>query len=118
MKAKRILSLFLALLTATGSLAACAATQDDPEKTDGVTTEAVSEADTFLQDNLPDDLDLGKATVKFYGFSGTRIGASNLTGDPVSDAIFERNRKIESEYGIEFQCDTSDITANYVTSLT
>ena len=101
MKAKRILSLFLALLTATGSLAACAATQDDPEKTDGVTTEAVSEADTFLQDNLPDDLDLGKTTVTFYSLSGTRLGAADLTGDPVSDAIFERNKYVEDRLNVE-----------------
>ena len=111
MKAKRILSLFLALLTATGSLAACAGTQDDSEGTDGVTTEAVSEGDTFLQDNLPDDLDLGKTTVTFYGLSGTRIGASELTGDPVSDAIFERNKYVEDRLNVEISVaeeNTSD----------
>ena len=101
MKAKRILSLFLALLTATGSLAACAGTQDGPEGTDGVTTEAVSEADTFLQDNLPDDLDLGETKVTFYGLSGTRIGAPELTGDHVSDAIFERNKYVEDRLNVE-----------------
>ena len=98
MKMKKILSLLLALLTTAGSLAACADTPDVPDET---TTEATSEADTFLQDNLPDDLDLGKTTVTFYGLSGTRIGASELTGDPVSDAIFERNKYVENRLNVE-----------------
>ncbi len=103
MKPKRILSLFLALLLTAGSLAACADTPDGPAETDGVTTEAVFEEETFLKDDLPDDLDLGGTTVTFYGLSGTRIGASELavTGDHVNDAIFERNKYVEDRLNVE-----------------
>ena len=45
----------------------------------------------------------------------TALDPGKLSGEAVNDAIYERNRQIENEYGIEFQCDTSDITSNYVT---
>ena len=59
MKATRILSLLLAVLMLTSSLAACSAGTDDPADTDLKGTTADTEEDTGPRDNLPEGLDYG-----------------------------------------------------------
>lgn len=117
----RVLSLIMALCLLGGCLAAtsCSAPNEEESTTAGAT---LGEAETEVDPRAT--LDNPKVNYNGYVFRVcsiasdthyTALDPGKLTGEAVNDAIFERNRKIESEYGIEFQCDTSDITANYIT---
>ena len=101
MKLKKNVSLLLALLMVAGSLAACGNTSESSDPIDTVTTEAVSEEETALKDNLPDDLDLQGTTVTFFTDHDTLLGPNELSGDPVSDALFERNKFVETRLNVE-----------------
>ena len=117
----KILSLLMSLCLLAGSLslAACSAPEEETDTTDGG---SLAESDT--EEDPRATLDNPEVNYDGYTFRVrsiasdthyTALDPGKLTGEAVNDAIFERNRKIENEYGIEFQCDTSDITANYVT---
>ena len=101
MKFTRALSLLLAALMLTGTLASCATENHDEGDTapEGATT--VSEEDTVPKDNLPDGLNYGGETVTFY--TNTPITYANLSGDPVSDAVFERNKYVESRLNLKIE---------------
>ena len=43
----------------------------------------------------------------------TALDPGQLTGEAVNDAIYERNRKIESDYGITFECVTDGYEENF-----
>ena len=43
----------------------------------------------------------------------TALDPEQLTGEAVNDAIYERNRKIESDYGITFECVTDGYEENF-----
>ena len=105
MKAKRILSALLAGLLLLGTLTACA-TEGDTEETKPAGTSAVTEAETELKDNLPDDLDYGGDEIVFIsreriGWYDREILVEGLTGEPINDAVFERNRLVENRLGIK-----------------
>ena len=108
MKFKKTVSLMLALLTAAGSLTACADTADDPLQTDGETTAAVSEGETALKDNLPDNLDFEDTTITFFSDHAALLGPDELSGDPVSDALFERNKFVETRLNVEIAIEPMD----------
>lgn len=121
MQVLRILSLLMSLCLLAGSLslAACSTPNGEQDTTDGG---SVGESETVEDPRAT----LDNPDVNYDGYTFrvrsiasethyTALDPGKLTGEAVNDAIYERNRKIESEYGIEFQCDTSDITANYVT---
>ena len=107
-KLKKTLSLILSLLMVGGSLAACATAPEDPAQTAGVTTEAVSEGESTIKDNLPDDLDLQGTTITIFSDHATLIGPDELSGDPVSDALFERNKFVESRLNTEIAVEAFD----------
>ena len=101
MKAKRFLSLLLAglMLTACG-------TTDDPSnesapKADGVT----AEEETGVRDDLPDDLNFDdmELTVACNKRPETlaEVAVSGITGEPVNDAVFERNMMVEKRLGVK-----------------
>lgn len=117
----KILSLLLALCLLAGSvtLAACSTPDGENDTTDGG---SLGESETAEDPRAT--LDNPEVNYDGYVFRVrsiasethyTALDPGKLTGEAVNDAIYERNRQIESEYGIEFQCDTSDITTNYVT---
>ena len=105
MKIKALLSAILASLMLAGSLASCA--NNDPAETqspDG-TTSAV-ESETELTDNLPDDLNYGGTTITVIsrarlGWFHDEILVEKLTGDPVNDAVYERNKLVESRLNVK-----------------
>lgn len=117
----RILSLLLALFLLTGSLtlASCSTPTDETDSngSDSVTEGAETEDPRATLDNPEVNYDGYVFRVRSIASEThyTALDPGKLTGEAVNDAIYERNRQIESEYGIEFQCDTSDITSNYVT---
>lgn len=119
--ALRILSLFLVLCLLVGSLtlASCSFPDETESAEDGGSSgEAETEEDPRATLDNPD--------VNYDGYEFrvcsiasdthyTALDPGKLSGEAVNDAIYERNRKIESEYGIVFLCETSDITSNYNT---
>ena len=117
----KLLSLLMSLCLLAGSLslAACSTPNGEQDTTDGG-----SIGETETEEDPRATLDNPEVNYDGYTFRVrsiasethyTALDPGKLTGEAVNDAIYERNRKIESEYGIEFRCDTSDITANYVT---
>ena len=117
----RFLSLLLALFLLTGSLALASCSTPDGE---GDTTAEDSLGETETAEDPRTTLDNPEVNYDGYVFRVrsiasethyTALDPGKLTGEAVNDAIYERNRQIENEYGIEFRCDTSDITSNYVT---
>ena len=117
----KLLSLLMSLCLLLGSLslAACSTPDGESDTTDGGSigeTETVEDPRATL-DNP--DVNYDGYTFRVRSIASethyTALDPGKLTGEAVNDAIYERNRQIENEYGIEFQCDTSDITANYVT---
>ena len=113
MKKTRFLSALLAVLMAVGPLASCANT--DIQDPTAETTAAVGEEETQL-DSLPDDLDFGNQEVTIIsrdmeGWTRGEISVEKLTGDAVNDAIYERNKAVESRLNIQINSlleNTSD----------
>ena len=111
-KTTRFLSGFLALLMLTGSLAACATTDDDPSG-ESRAPESVTEGETEIRDNLPGDLNYGGETITIIsrdleGWTRGEISVEKLTGDPVNDAIYERNKAVESRLNIKIESILDD----------
>ncbi len=101
MKSKRTLSLALALLLLGGSLVSCASGADAPVDTDSQTT-AAEEDEDVIKDNLPDNLNYDGAEINFYSNNGEgQVSVSDLSGNPINDAIFERNKLVESRLGVK-----------------
>ena len=106
MKLKRILSLLLAGLMLTGSLAACATDTDGPADTDPAVTADISEDDTAIRDNVPDDLNYDGETVTFIsqyfeGLTSGQITVPELKSEPINDAIYERNKYVENRLNVK-----------------
>lgn len=108
MNIKRITSALLAGLLLMGTLTACATSDDDPDVTKGPveTNAAVTEGETELTDNLPDDLDYGGDEIVFIsrdriGWYDREILVDGVTGEPVNDAVFERNKAVESRLNVK-----------------
>ena len=107
MKTKRILSAFLAGLLLLGTMTACATSKEEEGNgTSENTTVAVTEGETELTDNLPDDLDYGGDEIVFIsrdrlGWYDREILVDGLTGEPINDAVFERNKAVEARLNVK-----------------
>ncbi len=118
MKIKRLTALILALLMAGSTFVACGNNTEDPEETKASATTAatVEEGETELKDALPDDLNYGKQEIVFI--SADQLTAEELTNDPVSDIIYERNKLVESRLGVEIKCvDDGEAISKIITSI-
>ena len=105
MKMKRIISAILASLMLVGTLASCAAGGENVETTNAA-TDVVTEEETLISANLPDELDYGGDEVTIIsryleGWTDCEIGVEGLKGEPVNDAVFERNKAVEEQLGIK-----------------
>ncbi len=111
---KKVISLMLALLMLTGMLAACAS--DDGQSQD--TTAAPTVADTtpapetespydangYLKDSLPADLNFGGEEITTLYWSDVEhqeFFAEEQNGDIVNDAILERNNAVETRLNVK-----------------
>lgn len=113
----RILSAILAALMLAGSLASCA-NETEPTDTDSTneTQAAVTEGETELTDSLPDDLDFGGDEITIIsryheGWTSGEISVSGLIGEPVNDAVYERNKNVEQRLNVvinNMEVDTAD----------
>ena len=113
MKFKRILCALLASLMLAGVLASCATGSEDNPGEQTKDNAAVTEGESELRDNLPGNLNYGGDTVHIIsrdleGWTRGEISVTGLTGDPVNDAIFERNKAVESRLNIKIDSILDD----------
>ena len=113
----RYLALILALLMII-SLFSCGEATGDPSDTDtGDSTALPIESETEIQDNVPEGLDYDGETITFLslGVQGTTIGqitVPELTGDAISDAVFERNTYVENRLNVRIENIDIPYTSN------
>ncbi len=119
-KSTRFLSSLLAALMLAGSLASCATGGEtiDTDASAATTIAAVTEENTELRDELPDNLDYGGDEVTFIshyreGWTSGEISVPSLKSEPVNDAVYERNKQVEGRLNIvinNMEIDTHDYT--------
>ncbi len=110
MKKKQILSALLAAVLLLGSLCACGTTTEEPESpTTSATTaaETEQESETEITDNLPEDLYYDDDEIVILsryreGWTSGEIAVEKVTGEPVNDAVYERNQAVEERLGVKF----------------
>ena len=133
----RILAMLLALIMAFGVLAmtACADTSEDPEESQEGTqpgeedeTPAEEEEDRIPLDYLPttrcDGTKInilewsanGQTDVGFSWIPWEEIDVDEGDGDPINNAIFDRNGYIEELYGVEITKEYISVDYGYETS--
>ncbi len=115
---KKNISLFLALLMMAGSFASCAeSTVSDDSSADNTTAESTLTADAGVTETVPEteerlepdlpDVTYGGADFRFYAWDleGWRtwndIWSEAVNGEPINDAVYERNTKIEDTYEVK-----------------
>ena len=105
MKTKRILALLLAGLMLTATATSCATSGDSPDTGDSVTKADVTEEDTSPRDNLPGDLSFGGAELTIannkHPETKSEIAVEGVIGEPVNDAVFERNMTVEKRLDVK-----------------
>lgn len=117
----RALALILLLAMSTLSLFSCAVSENG-EKTDGIPSDlaTVEEETTDPAKTLDTpDLDFGSyqfavQTIAQDDFF-TLFDTEGYNGDPVNDAIYERNRLIEKKYNVQFYWIESGLSDSYNT---
>ena len=124
MKKTRILSTILAMLMLVGPLASCATGDGNTDESNTNDSSAVTEEDTELQDELPDNLDYGNDEIilisRDIGMNlADEIYAEGLNSDPVNDAIYERNKSVENRLGVKITSirDTDTIVDKVITTV-
>ena len=108
MNVKRTLSAILAALLLAGSLTACATGNAPPADTkpSTQTTSPAEEGETELRDNLPDDLNFGGEEIVFIsrdrdGWTDREIWVEAVNGEPINDAVYERNKAVEQRLNVK-----------------
>ena len=114
--AYRLLALALVAIMTLACFAACAETGDQTADTtlapaetqapivDVETTENLYDDNGYLKSSLPDELDFGGETITVLWWTDVEnpeFFVEESTGDMISDAIFERNAKVETQMGIK-----------------
>lgn len=102
MKQKRILAAILAALMACPVFVSCATTPKNEKETFLAESSHESEEDTYVHDNLPEDLDYKGDTIVFI-CNDTITTEDTVTGDPVNDIIYERNKMIEQRLNVKIE---------------
>ena len=109
MKRTRILScLLIALLLLTNSCASQSEpteSQDSSSDTTAVTEDSLSLEDErqLVDDGLPErDYNGAEFTITVNDFDQTLFFSDELTGDLLSDIIYERNRAVEERFNVKF----------------
>ena len=97
MKKTRLIAALLASVTLLSSLAACA-NEKEEETTEGNVTVDENATDE-IRDELPGDLNYGGDEIVFI--TTDQLDSEKLTGDPVSDVIFERNKAVEQRLKVK-----------------
>ena len=113
---KKLLSLMLVLLMCAPAFVSCAETEESASQDSAspsaveVTEETAAEETEISRENipdtLPDDLDFGGETVTIHSRGDDQayleIGIEEMTGEPVNDAVYERNEMVAERLNVEF----------------
>lgn len=109
MKHCRLICLILACVLCLVPLASCAKS-DDPGKNDVTGSVSLNEEDTsdpHATLDLPDDLDFKDYTFRVLTVDSTSLytmfDVDGITGDPINDAIYERDRILENRFHVRFE---------------
>ena len=105
--------------TTTDSVGNETTSVDDTTPTD--TTDDTHDANGYLKDDLPEDLNFQGETVNFLTWSDVEheeFTVENITGDIVNDAIFERNQTVEQRLGVTLSFYGIPGDASHVSSYT
>ena len=107
MKSNRIFSALLAALTAALSLVSCSTEGQDQEETTptSVITETFDAVETENPAPPVTDYDGYQFRISCCEYQRF-IDQDELTGDRLSDAIYERNRQVEDLYNIEMTAES------------
>lgn len=100
----KVLSAVLACLMLTGSLVACGNNTEDPTDTLAKSTVAEEESQE-LKDWLPDDLNYNGDEITIIsryreGWTSGEISVEKSNGEPVNDAVYERNLVVQDRLGV------------------
>ncbi|MFA6947355.1 MAG: hypothetical protein WCQ72_00060 [Eubacteriales bacterium] len=105
---KRVMALLLAALLCAASLASCGSESGTPAVTTAAATTAsdtAAETTTQLKPDVPEDSDFGGYEFKVLTkgqfdihWKSKDIYAEELNGEPINDAVFNRNSKIGEKY--------------------
>ena len=108
MKNKRILSILLTVLVASSTCSSCAEERTEPvTETTADLSVAVTETEVV---DLFADIDFGGAEVRMFvstkGSEGETSSAftiwtEDITGEVVSDAVFQRNAEVEEKLNVK-----------------
>ena len=109
----RLLSLLLCVILTAGALAGCADNNDPGEDT-GIGSAAATEIETEAPDPYKTldnpDVTFGGKVFNVLSIEHdslyTAMDVPGITSEPVNNAIYERNRMIESKYDFTFRTDT------------
>ena len=103
MKKSSRIALLLAVLLVTQIFAACG--DSETPQSDGGTTAVAEPVDPYegwLLDDLPSDLKFdGETFTIFFGHPLDNYIMEEETGDPVDDAVYQRNAAVQERFGIE-----------------
>ena len=101
------------LLAGMLALLACAGCHKQPDKPDtpassgGEQTESLYDADGYLNDQLPRDLNFDKEKVKLLYWSDVEMqefeAEAQKDGELVNNAIFSRNKTVEDRLGVSLK---------------
>ena len=109
MKKSRVISMMLIALLATQTLVSCGDNSNTPSGDE--TTEAPKVVDPYegwVLDDLPEDLKFeGETFTIFFGHPVGNYIMEEETGDPVDDAVYQRNKATEERFGITLSMEKS-----------
>ena len=106
MKTCRILAALLAALMLLGTLCACGEPMIPDNGTDPTDSGINTEQETELTDDLPDDLNYNDDEIVILsryreGWTSGEIAVPDLNGEPVNDAVYERNKSVEDRLHVK-----------------
>ena len=104
----RVLAVLLAAVMLLSALCSCGTAEEETGTTAATTADlpAVTEAETEITDDLPDDLNYNDDEIVILsryreGWTSGEIAVEKLIGEPVNDAVFERNKAVEERLGVK-----------------
>ena len=113
---KKLISLSLSLCTVFLLLSACnnksdvatdSANTTNPAGSQEISSQPTETTDAFTEPAVPDNLKFSGVKFTFlmnanpYWEGRSDIYAEELTGEPLNDAIYNRNKQVEAKFGIE-----------------
>ena len=108
MNKTRVLAALLAAVILLSALCSCGTAEEETGTTAATTADlpAVTEAETEITDDLPDDLNYNDDEIVILsryreGWTSGEIAVEKLIGEPVNDAVFERNKAVEERLGVK-----------------